>query len=287
MDATNSDALKRELTRHWDRGARTYDAIPGHGLLHDDEYRAWRRTLAAILGDPAHADVPRLRVLDVGTGTGSMALLAAELGHDVTGVDLSEAMLEQARAKAASMRLAVDLRVGDAEALAADLTGFDVVMSRHVLWTLPEPARAIRAWSGALRPAGLVAVIDGVIARQAPIARLGSRVAEAVLSLNADDDAADHAYPAEAYGALPLARRPDTDAAVELLRSAGLEHIRVRWMPEVDRVERAHRGALERLADRWRRYLLTARTPILTAESSARGLTGSATGSGTAGRRPR
>jgi ubiquinone/menaquinone biosynthesis C-methylase UbiE len=266
----NSDRgdFKRDLTRHWDRGALTYDAIPGHGLIHDDEYRAWRRTLAAILGDPAHADVPRLRVLDVGTGTGSMALLAAELGHDVTGVDLSEKMLDQARAKAGSSGLGVSWQIGDAEALPTDLRGFDVVLNRHLLWTLPDPGRAIEAWSDALVPGGLVAVIDGVIRKRPTAARVAARIAEALLRVLPSTDApTDHAYPHDAFRQLPLARRPDTSAAVDLARGAGLENVRVRWLPEVDRVERAHRNTLEQLANPWRRYLLTGRTRIVTAGS--------------------
>ena len=63
---------------------------------------------------------------------------------------------------------------------------------------------------------------------------------------------------------------PDTTAVVELVRSAGLEKVRVRWLSEVDRVERAHRSALERLVDPWRRYLLTGRAPIVIARNEWR-----------------
>jgi len=49
------------------------------------------------------------------------------------------------------------------------------------------------------------------------------------------------------------------------MRGAGLEHVRTRWLSEVDRVERTHLTALERVADAWRRYLAIGRTPIVTA----------------------
>lgn len=154
-----------QLIAAWDRGAAAYDATPRHGIIHDDEWRAWRRLLGAVLGDADHSRIGPRRVLDVGTGTGAMALLAAELGHDVTGVDLSQEMLTRARAKAAAAGLGVDWRLADAGALPPDLVGFDVVIARHVLWTLPHPDRALASWRDSARPGGLIVVIDATIRR--------------------------------------------------------------------------------------------------------------------------
>ena len=67
--------------------------------------------LARIL-DPR----PGLRWLDVGTGTGALALLAARSGADVTGVDLAPGLIETARRLAATEGLDVTFEVGDAEA---------------------------------------------------------------------------------------------------------------------------------------------------------------------------
>src|SRR5471032_2177603 len=91
--------VKAAITAAWDRGAGGYDRIPRHGILHDDERTAWRRLVAAILGDATHSKMPPRAVLDVGTGTGTLALLAAELGHDVIALDLSEGMILAARRK--------------------------------------------------------------------------------------------------------------------------------------------------------------------------------------------
>lgn len=267
-DRPSDDELKVQLTEAWDRGAASYDRILRHGLLHDDEWRAWRRLLGALLGDAAHSDVAPRRVLDVGTGTGVIALLAAELGHEVTGVDLSSAMLTEARSKARASGRSIDWRTADAEALPADLVAFDVVIARHVLWTLPRPDLALASWRDAARSGGLVVVIDGVT-RPAPwpVAvgqRTAARLADA-LAERTVEHAADHSYPIAARARLPLAGQRDVAVVAQLMRDARLERVRVRPTPEIDRVERAHQSLLVRLGDPWRRYLASGRTPIVTA----------------------
>jgi ubiquinone/menaquinone biosynthesis C-methylase UbiE len=256
------DPLKAMMIRSWDAGARAYDAVPRHGIRHGDEFTAWRRLVAAILGDPSHAPVPRLRVLDVGTGTGVLALLAAELGHDVVGVDLSVGMLGEARRKAAAAGLAVEFCEADAEALPGGLDGFDAVLARHLVWTLPAPERALASWRSAARPGGLVAIIDGTYPRRVLPVRLATGIAARWVGRRQRlDSGPDHDYPAATYARLPLARQRDTAAVVGLLRRAGLERVRVRSLREVDRVERAHLSTAERLADGWSRYLATGRVP--------------------------
>jgi len=256
-------AFKTELTARWDAGAAAYDDTPRHGILHEDEWVAWRRLVAAMLGDPAHAGVPRLRVLDVGTGTGVLAMLAAGLGHEVVGLDLSEGMLAQARRKAIGAGLDVSFRKGDAEALPDDLGSFDAVVSRQLLWTLPDPVRALVGWRAVVRPGGLIALVDMVHRPRAWPLGTATRIIRSWQRRRTHEapHAAGHAYPDAAYDRLPLGRQVDTAAVERCLRAAGLERVRIRSLAEVDRVERRHLGRLDRLADDWRRYLATARVP--------------------------
>jgi SAM-dependent methyltransferase len=97
-------------------------------------------------------------VLDAGCGTGSLSLLLAGHGHRVTGIDLSPRMVEHARGKLAGHDATVLL--GDAGDPPAGQR-FDVVLCRHLLWTLPNPHAALRRWFGALRPGGHLVLIEG------------------------------------------------------------------------------------------------------------------------------
>ncbi|RMB86586.1 bifunctional 2-polyprenyl-6-hydroxyphenol methylase/3-demethylubiquinol 3-O-methyltransferase UbiG [Streptomyces shenzhenensis] len=158
-----TDESERRTTARvdWDAAAATFDDEPDHGLRDPEVRAAWADRLRAWLpGRPAD-------VLDLGCGTGSLALLAAERGHRVTGVDLSPAMVDLARAKTAG-RDAVFL-VGDAAAPPVGERRFDAVLVRHVLWTLPGPGRVLRHWSGLLRPGGRLVLVEGVWGAVSPV----------------------------------------------------------------------------------------------------------------------
>lgn len=138
----------------WDTAADTFDQEPDHGLRDPAVRAAWAARMSAWL--PAAPG----RVLDLGCGTGSLALLAAERGHRVVGIDRSPRMARLARAKLAGSGAAVV--VGDAGRPPVGERRFDVVLARHVLWLLPEPEETVRRWSGLLRPGGRLVLVEGV-----------------------------------------------------------------------------------------------------------------------------
>ena len=101
-----------------------------------------------------------LNILDVGTGTGFFAILLAEKGHRVEGIDLTPAMLEEARWLAKQRNLDITFREMDAQNLAYPDGTFDVVISRNLTWTLPDPERAYASWFRVLKPGGVLLNFD-------------------------------------------------------------------------------------------------------------------------------
>ena len=101
-----------------------------------------------------------LNILDVGTGTGFFAILLAEKGHRVEGIDLTPAMLEEARTLAKQRNLDITFREMDAQNLLYPDAVFDVVISRNLTWTLPDPERAYASWFRVLKPGGVLLNFD-------------------------------------------------------------------------------------------------------------------------------
>ncbi len=93
--------------------------------------------LAAAL-DPQAGD----RWLDVGCGTGAVALRAARAGADVTGLDIAPTLVETARRRASEEGLAIRFDVGDAEALPYEDASFDKVSSSMGVIFAPTHAAA-------------------------------------------------------------------------------------------------------------------------------------------------
>lgn len=138
----------------WDAEADKFDDQPDHGLRDGTVRAAWWSLLSQLL--PA----PPARVLDLGSGTGSLAVLLAEQGYEVLGVDLAPRMVERAVRKAQDHAVHVDFRVGDAaEPLVEGL--FDVVLGRHVLWALSDPSAVVDHWLRLLAPAGVLVLVEG------------------------------------------------------------------------------------------------------------------------------
>ena len=146
--------LEKRVQRYWTQRSHDFGTVR-RNELEDEMGRKWFRELEKHLPENG-----KLKVLDVGTGTGFFAVLLAQAGHRVEGVDLTPAMLEEARALAAQRGLDITFREMDAQALDYEDGCFDAVISRNLTWTLPDPERAYGQWSRVLKPGGVLLNFD-------------------------------------------------------------------------------------------------------------------------------
>jgi ubiquinone/menaquinone biosynthesis C-methylase UbiE len=108
------------------------------------------------------------RVLEVAIGTGrNLDHYPADL--TITGIELSPAMLDIARHRAADLGRDVDLHVGDAQVLPFGEGSFDTVVCTLSLCNIPDPAKAIAEMHRVLRPGGRLLLLDHVGSTWPPI----------------------------------------------------------------------------------------------------------------------
>jgi SAM-dependent methyltransferase len=237
----------------WNADAEVYDRAPSHAASDPVEAAAWRAALEDAL-PPSPSSV-----LDVGAGTGAMSLLAAELGHEVTALDLAPAMLDQARGKAEARGVSLSFVVARADEPPAG--PFDAVMERHVLWTSPNPVETLRAWRAVVEPGGRLALFEGIWGRTDLLQQVRDGIAEALRRLYAIPHDHHAEYDEAILAELPLARLPSAAPLIDAVYAAGWRGVRIRRLRDVEWARRiAARpvlGALESvpqfalIADAW------------------------------------
>lgn len=219
---------------YWDTDAATYDRSPSHWPGSAVEQSAWRGALSHLL--PASA---AQRVLDVGAGTGFLTMRLAEMGHQVTAVDLSPGMLGRLQDKAAQAGLSVTIFEGDATDVPPG--PFDVVVARHLLWLLPDPVAALRSWHQAA-PDGRLVLVESAWGRSADGPEKLRRVGRQALNLARRTPPAHHAeFGNDLSGGLPLGHGPAPAELVDAVTAAGWAAARLHRLTGV---EWAMRGEL-------------------------------------------
>jgi ubiquinone/menaquinone biosynthesis C-methylase UbiE len=156
MTAHANYSLRDEIRDYWSERAETFDLQVGHEIFSEQERAAWHALITRHLG-PGEGRA----VLDLACGTGVISHLMHDLGFEVTGLDWSEAMLAKARAKAQKRGAGIRFVMGDAEQTLEDKASYDVIVTRHLVWTLLDPTAAFAEWFSLLKPGGKLLVVDG------------------------------------------------------------------------------------------------------------------------------
>ncbi|OPY51432.1 MAG: hypothetical protein A4E48_01567 [Methanosaeta sp. PtaU1.Bin060] len=248
---------KAEITAKWDDSSEGYDSQHGHGIRTMEEKEAWINALADVL-PPVGSNI-----LDVGCGTGELSVLLAGLGYKVTGIDLSEKMLKKARSKSKSSNYQTRFEVGDAEELKFRDESFDVVINRHLLWTLPQPTRALQEWKRVLKKDGRLIVIDGLWDDGSIDHRL-RRYARAIYVLLLERrDPRRGWYSKRINSTLPHPSGMNADQAKIYLESADFQKIDVVILQDLMDIQRKYMPFSQKIAYDFPYYMITGRKDLV------------------------
>lgn len=240
-----------DIARFWDEDAATYDDARGHRPRSATVWAAWTAALDALL------PTPPATILDCGAGTGFLSLIAVSLGHHVTALDVSPAMLDRLSARAAGG--GADVTTVLAPATEPPDGPFDAVMERHLLWTLPDPLAALRAWHGVAAPGATMVLVESLWGEVDPLERARIRARRTLRRIRGT--APDHhgEYGHELRRSLPLAGGTQPSRLVELVGEAGWSAPRLHRLSDVEWAERTELGLPERLVGVPPRFAVVAR----------------------------
>lgn len=235
---TTNYTLRDEIRDYWSARAATFDSQVGHEIFSEAEREAWRALFLRHLG-PAEGR----RALDLACGTGVISQLLDGLGFDVTGVDWSEAMLDRARAKAAMRGARIRFVMGDAERTLERPESYDVLVTRHLVWTLVDPHAAFREWHSLLKPGGRLLIVDGDFVSETFIRRMIRLVERLVpgLSSNPHTPNAMRETHERILRRVYFSKGARADEVADLLRRTGFGSITVdRDLRRIHRAQARH-----------------------------------------------
>lgn len=188
------------------------------------EHPIWLSLVPVLLGQPADGRSIR-RVADMGSGTGIMAEHLARLGYEVIAVEYAASRAELAKERLARYPNA-EVRLGDAVNPPIEQGEVDAVISRNLIWLLPDPLKAVQCWCSLTGPGGRVAAIDST--RRMDNRNRTSRQQSAMRRiLGIDRRSHQESLPFTSKKTTPLSNIHHPDEAAEIWRQAGAAHVRI------------------------------------------------------------
>ena len=141
-----SSDLEKEFEEYWT------DRIPG--LLEYSRIILNSNTDLSFILNIFLKDKGQCKIIDMGTGVGTLAIELALMGHEVHAMDNNPKMIDAARELA--NEFGVEVRFIEGDILDPDIPEqkYDVVVARNCLWNLTEPSKAYTSWKKLLKPGG-------------------------------------------------------------------------------------------------------------------------------------
>lgn len=210
--------VQTRLNYYWSARAAAYHQAQTESERAPYDQALWREVFSQAL------NCDHGTIVDVGCGSGFASHLLAEAGHDVYGIDSCAGMLVEACREARERKQqglnTANFCLGDAINPAWETHSVDAVVSRYVLWTLTDPATAIRNWARMVKPGGRVVAADGLWFPTGidPDIQVESAHGPGSFAHTYDDHTMSH---------LPLGKAARVDDYAALFASAGLESVEV------------------------------------------------------------
>jgi len=148
-----SDSRKERIAGYWSKRSDSFQA-QRRAELHSSMADRW------LLEIQKYLPQRKLKILDVGCGSGFFTILLGKQGHEVLGTDLTPDMIEKSRELAKEEGVDCKFEIMDAENLDFPDETFDVVISRNLTWTLPDAGHAYEEWCRVLKKGGILLNFD-------------------------------------------------------------------------------------------------------------------------------
>jgi 2-polyprenyl-3-methyl-5-hydroxy-6-metoxy-1,4-benzoquinol methylase/DNA-binding transcriptional ArsR family regulator len=152
-DASNVNNTKKRLIEFWDRYSEQQAEYTKSSL----ETNGWVAAKMQLLCP----NMKNMKIADIGTGAGFMAISLAELGHTVIATDISEKMLEVAGSIAAERNLSIEFVKDDIEDTKLPKGAFDIVVLRDVVYNVTNLEKVAYNIVELIRPGGYLMIADG------------------------------------------------------------------------------------------------------------------------------
>lgn len=218
--------LRDEIKDYWSLRAEKFDLSVGHEIFTQSERDAWHQLIVKHIG----AGNGR-KALDLASGTGVISHLLFDLGFETTGLDWSETMLAKAREKSELRKSDIKFIVGDAENTMQPLGSFEVITTRHLVWTLVDPKAAMQHWFELLQSGGKLLIVDGNFKQSDWRRRLIKTIASIFSAFKAEDKHGRDAQMIQTHNHILervyFNQGVTSDAVVEMLTDIGFKDISV------------------------------------------------------------